>query len=71
MISMPLGEYSAINPTVNDMFALTEDEVQFLELVLVALGYDIKFEDFRNMSQEERKSLIRDIRINKVLDGHK
>ena len=63
--------YAAISPSnyssIDDVISLSEDENQFMELVLIALGYDIKFEDFRKMPQEERKSLIRDIRINRIL----
>ncbi len=40
----------------------------FCELVLVALGIDIKYEEFKNMTKEERKSLIRDIKINKLIN---
>lgn len=56
---------SAINNTIE----LNSDLGDFCELVLMALGYDITFEDFKNMSKEERKSIIRDIKINRVLKG--
>lgn len=32
------------------------------------LGHDIKYQDFQKMSKEERKSLLRDIKIKRVLD---
>lgn len=39
----------------------------FCELVLSVLGYDIKYDDFCKMTKEEKKSLLRDIKINKIL----
>lgn len=45
---------------------LSEDEIQFFELVLTALGVDIKFEDFKNMTPEKRKSLLREVKINLI-----
>lgn len=43
---------------------LSDDELQFFELVLAALGVDIKWEDFKNMTPEKRKALLRKIKIN-------
>ncbi len=43
------------------------DLVQFQELILAALGIDITYEGFCKLTKEERKSLIRDIKINRVL----
>jgi len=40
----------------------------FCELILVALGIEIKYDDFKKMTKEERKSLIRDIKINKLIN---
>jgi len=39
----------------------------FCELVLAALGYDITFEDFKNMSTKERNKIIRDIKLKTIL----
>lgn len=47
--------------------SMNSDLVQFQELILVALGIDVTFEQFCSMSIDERKSLIRDIKINRVL----
>jgi hypothetical protein len=43
------------------------DMIEFFELILVVLGVDLTFEEFQNMSSDERVSLIRDIKIKKVL----
>lgn len=47
--------------------SMTDDLVQFQELILAALGVDITYEEFCRLSQEDKKSLIRDIKINRVL----
>lgn len=46
---------------------LDSDFTDFLELALAALGYDIKYTDFKKMSKEERNQLIRDIKIKTIL----
>ena len=47
---------------------INNDMTEFCELVLAVLGHDIKYQDFQKMSKEERKSLLRDIKIKRVLD---
>lgn len=44
--------------------ALSEDELQFFELVLAALGVNIKYDDFKNMDKSQRKNLLREVKIN-------
>lgn len=46
---------------------LGPDITDFLELTLAALGYDIKYEDFKQMTTQERNQLIRDIKIKTIL----
>lgn len=55
--------------TWNDAISINSDMIEFFELVLAALGYDITYEDFTNMSKEERKSIIRDLKINRVINS--
>lgn len=52
----------------NDTLSLGGDMIEFFELVLAAIGYDITYDEFSKMSPEERKSIIRDIKIKRVLD---
>ena len=47
--------------------SLSSDMTDFFELVLAALGYDITYSDFKNMSSEQRKQLIRDIKLKTIL----
>jgi hypothetical protein len=46
---------------------LGSDITDFLELTLAALGYDIKYSDFKQMTAQERNQLIRDIKIKTIL----
>ena len=56
------------NVTWNDTISMNSDMIDFLELVLVALGYDITYDEFSKMSSDEKKAIIRDIKIKRVLD---
>ncbi len=47
--------------------SINSDMTDFFELVLAALGYDITFKDFKDMSLEQRKQLIRDIKLKTIL----
>ena len=56
---------------VNTNYASTSglDEMgEFLELVLLALGHNISYDDFKKMSKEEKIGIIRDIKIKSVLN---
>ena len=46
---------------------INNDMTQFFELVLMALGHDIKYDDFVKMDENERKSILRDIKLKNVL----
>ena len=47
--------------------SLNSDMTDFFELVLAALGYDITYDDFKDMSKEQRTQLIRDIKLKRLL----
>ena len=52
----------------NSVVELNSDMIEFFELVLVAIGYDITYDEFTQMSKEERKSILRDIKLKRILD---
>lgn len=48
--------------------SINNDVTDFCEMVLSALGHDITYDDFCKMSSSERKALLRDIKIKRLLD---
>ena len=46
----------------------SDEMIDFYELILTALGHDISYQDFCNMSKQQRKSLIRDIKLKRLID---
>lgn len=59
--------YSSNSGSWDTSVSLSSDMTDFFELVLAALGYDITYSDFKNMSLEQRKQLIRDIKLKTIL----
>ena len=57
--------YTSSGPT--GYIELGSDITDFLELTLAALGYDIKYNDFKQMTAQEKNQLIRDIKIKTIL----
>jgi hypothetical protein len=56
-----------IYTTPQEDIELGSDIADFLELTLAALGYDIKYTDFKQMSKEERNQIVRDLKIKTIL----
>jgi hypothetical protein len=59
--------YSSGSGNWDTSISLGTDMTDFFELVLAALGYDITYSDFKSMSQDQRKQLIRDIKLKTIL----
>ena len=45
---------------------LDGDTIEFLEMVLLAMGVDMSYNQFLLLSPQERKALIRNIKINNI-----
>ena len=41
--------------------------IEFIEFAFSILGINLTYEDFEKMSKEERKSFLRDLKLNKIL----
>ena len=54
--------------SINELKSKDEKIVEFVEFLLQVLQVDITYEEFNRMSIEERKSIIRDIKLNKILE---
>lgn len=59
--------YSSSSGNWDTAISINSDMTDFFELVLAALGYDITYRDFKDMSTEQRKQLIRDIKLKTIL----
>jgi hypothetical protein len=44
-----------------------EDLVEFINFAFEIIGVDISYQKFKEMSREERKSFLREIKLNKIL----
>ena len=53
--------------SVDNTISFNSDMTDFFELVLAALGYDITYDDFKDMSKEQRTQLIRDIKLKTII----
>ena len=45
-----------------------DKKIEFIEFALELMGVDIKYSDFENMSKSDRIAMIREIKINKIID---
>lgn len=43
--------------------------VEYTDILYSLMGIDITYERFQKMSDEERKQFIRDIKLNKIING--
>lgn len=42
--------------------------IEFIEFALELMGIDLKYSDFKNMSDSDKIAMIRDMKINKIID---
>lgn len=62
--------YSSIpqyNHQYNDVVSQTNDIIQYIDFSFKILGIDLDFSKFQEMGEDERKSFLRDIKINKII----
>ena len=45
----------------------SKDLKEFFDLIMAVIDYDMSFDQFKKLNSDERKALIRDIKITKVL----
>ena len=48
-------------------FELSDDTIEFLEMVLISLGISMTYDEFVSLTRDERKSLLRDIKIKQII----
>lgn len=45
-----------------------DKKIEFIEFALELMGVDLKYSDFENMSDSDKIAMIRDMKINKIID---
>jgi hypothetical protein len=46
---------------------INRDLIEYIDFAFGVMGIDLTYEDFKKMSQDEKKSFLRDIKLNKIL----
>lgn len=46
---------------------INRDLIEYIEFAFQIMGLDLTYEDFKKMSQDEKKAFLRDIKLNKIL----
>lgn len=62
------GSYLVTSGTGNVSWSTTNKTIEFIEFAFELIGIDLKYEDFIKLSDSERKALLRDFKISKILD---
>ena len=68
IISSSLSLGNVITSTGTYTIGVSDDMIDFYELILAALGYDITYQDFAKMTKEQRKSLLREVKLKRLID---
>lgn len=42
---------------------------EYVDLLMMILGYDLTFDEFKKLNKKERLAVIRDIKLNKAITG--
>lgn len=66
-----LGTTISTNGLINSYnytdFGYTNELVEYIDFAFECMGLDITYKNFKEMSKEEKKSKLRDIKIKKIL----
>jgi len=67
-ITGPVGSYLVSDGTGIATWTGNDKMVEFIEFALELMGIDLKYSDFKNMSDSDKIAMIRDMKINKIID---
>ena len=59
--------YDLISSTTTYVVDINKDLIEYIEFAFQIMGIDLTCEDFKRMSSDQKISLLRDIKINKIL----
>ena len=46
---------------------INKDLIEYIDFAFQVMGIDLTYQDFKKMSSDEKKTFLRDIKINKLL----
>lgn len=58
------SHYTIQNSVITDDF---KKMIDYIDFAFQIMGIDLTYQDFKNMSDDERKAFLRDIKINKLI----
>ena len=65
----PVGSYIMTDASGSISWSNKIDKkIEFIEFALELMGVNIKYSDFENMSESDKIAIIRDMKINKIID---
>ena len=59
--------YDLISSSTTYVVDINKDLIEYIEFAFQVMGIDLSYEDFKKMSDDEKKAFLRDIKINKIL----
>lgn len=67
-ITTAIGNFGVISiSSTNQYMSQTQDVIQYIDFSFKILGIDLDFSKFQEMTESERKSFLRDTKINKII----
>lgn len=63
------GSYLTTDSSGSISWSKNDKMVEFVEFALEIMGVDLKYSDFEKMSSADRKTMLRDLKIDSVLKG--
>ena len=55
------------NSNITYDIGVDQNLINFIEFSFKVMGIDLTYEKFQQMSEDEKKALLRDIKINKII----
>lgn len=58
---------TGFNSTISSGYYIDSTTIEYIDFVAEILGIDINYEKFKKMSDSDKKSFLREIKINNIL----
>ena len=61
-------QYQAVNPNPNPKPTIHVDLIEYIDLLYHLMGVDITYRDWHEMSDSDKLSFARDLKIKKIIE---